>query len=170
VLRVPHPPSLYSHKSSRGRLLANEASTVVLQPIVTVTDGEIVAAEALTRFTRSRKSPDRTIAAAHASGRGGPLEAELLTRALAARDRIPFGVLLSVNVSPAALLHPAVRAVLDTDLTGVIVEITEQPIDDSEESDRVFTELRNNGARLAVDDAAAATPGSSEWPRSGPTS
>jgi GAF domain-containing protein len=45
--------------------------------------------------------------------------------------------------------------VLDTDLTGVIVEITEQPILESEESDRVFAELRNNGARLAVDDAAA---------------
>jgi EAL domain-containing protein (putative c-di-GMP-specific phosphodiesterase class I) len=126
-----------------------------LQPIVTVAGGELIAAEALTRFARSRRSPDITIAAAHASGRGGALEANLLTNALAARSRIPFGVLLSVNVSPAALLHPAVRAVLDTDLTGVIVEITEQPIFESEESDRVFSELRNNGARLAVDDAAA---------------
>jgi EAL domain-containing protein (putative c-di-GMP-specific phosphodiesterase class I) len=140
---------------SKNRLFSATASSVVLQPIVTVAGGELVAAEALTRFARSRRSPDITIAAAHANGRGGPLEANLLTSALAARNRIPFGVLLSVNVSPAALLHPAVRSVLDTDLTGVIVEITEQPILESEESDRVFTELRNNGARLAVDDAAA---------------
>ncbi len=155
LLRVPHPPSLYGHRSTSRRALASVASTVVLQPIVTVAGGELVAAEALTRFTRSKQSPDRTIAAAHASGRGGPLEASLLTSALAARSRVPFGVLLSVNVSPAALLHPSVRAVLDTDLTGVIVEITEQPLIDTAESDLIFDELRANGAKLAVDDAAA---------------
>jgi EAL domain-containing protein (putative c-di-GMP-specific phosphodiesterase class I) len=155
LLRVPLPPSLYGHKSAKARFFPTETSTVVLQPIVSVADGELYAAEALTRFARSRQSPDETIAAAHANGRGGVLEASLLRNALAARGRIPFGVLLSVNVSPAALLHPAVRAVLDTDLTGVIVEITEQPLLDSEESDRVFAQLRANGARLAVDDAAA---------------
>ena len=64
-------------------------------------------------------------------------------------------MLLSVNVSPDALVHPAVRSVLDTDLTGVIVEITEQPLIDSTESDRVFAQLRANGAKLAVDDAGA---------------
>ena len=152
MLRVLHPPSLHGTKA---RLSTAAVATVVLQPIVSVADGELFAAEALSRFARSRRSPDVTIAAAHASGRGGSLEAALLTNALAARNRIPFGVLLSVNVSPAALLHPAVRSVLDTDLTGVIVEITEQPILDSEESHRVFAELRANGARLAVDDAAA---------------
>ena len=155
MLRVPLPPSLYGHKSAKARFFPTETSTVVLQPIVSVADGELFAAEALTRFARSRQSPDETIAAAHAIGRGGELEATLLRNALAVRDRIPFGVLLSVNVSPAALLHPAVRAVLDTDLTGVIVEITEQPLLDSAESDRVFAQLRANGARLAVDDAAA---------------
>jgi EAL domain-containing protein (putative c-di-GMP-specific phosphodiesterase class I) len=156
-LRVPHPPSLYGTKRlfAGAVNIAGSSTTVVLQPIVTVADGELVAAEALARFAGSNCSPDATIAAAHAAGRGGTLEATLLTNALAARSRVPFGVLLSVNVSPAALLHPAVRAVLDTDLTGVIVEITEQPILDSESSDRVFTELRNNGAKLAVDDAAA---------------
>jgi EAL domain-containing protein (putative c-di-GMP-specific phosphodiesterase class I) len=155
LLRVPHPPSLTGPKLAKARFSSVEPSTVVLQPIVSVADGELVAAEALTRFARSRQSPDAIIAAAHEAGRGGVLEASLLRGALAARSRIPFGVLLSVNVSPSALLHPAVRAVLDTDLTGVIVEITEQPLIDSAESDRVFAELRANGAKLAVDDAAA---------------
>src|ERR1700712_949064 len=96
----------------RARTLAAESSTVVLQPIVTVAGGVLIAAEALTRFTQSRLAPDAMIANAHASGRGGVLEAGLITSALAARCRVPSNVLLSVNVSPAALLHPAVRAVL----------------------------------------------------------
>jgi EAL domain-containing protein (putative c-di-GMP-specific phosphodiesterase class I) len=155
LLRVTLPPSFNGPKARLARLGSVQESTVVLQPIVTVAGGELIAAEALSRFTGSRKPPDATIAAAHAAGRGAALEASLIRTALASRDRIPFGVLLSVNVSPAALVHPAVRSVLDTDLSGVIIEITEQPMGDFAETDRVFTELRANGARLAVDDAAA---------------
>jgi EAL domain-containing protein (putative c-di-GMP-specific phosphodiesterase class I) len=152
LLRVPHPPVL---ARQRARFLAAEASTVVLQPIVTVAGGELVAAEALTRFTSATVPPDETIADAHAAGRGGMLEAACLAAAFAARDRVPAGVLLSVNVSPAALLHPSVRAVLDIDLTGIIIEITEQPLLDPVASDEALAELRRRGALLAVDDAAA---------------
>jgi EAL domain-containing protein (putative c-di-GMP-specific phosphodiesterase class I) len=151
LLRVPHPPITYGQ---RARSHATESATVVLQPIITVADAELVAVEALSRFAGESQPPDIVIAEAHASGRG-MLEATCLRAALAARSRVPAGVLLSVNVSPAGLLHPAVRAVLDTDLTDVIVEITEQPLVDPAASDQAFIELRRNGARLAVDDAPA---------------
>jgi EAL domain-containing protein (putative c-di-GMP-specific phosphodiesterase class I) len=140
----------------RARSHANDPSrtlSVVLQPIITVAGAELAAVEALTRFPGSRP-PDVVLAEAHANGRGD-LEASCLRAALAARTRVPDGVLLSVNVSPAGLLNPAVRAVLDTDLTDVIVEITEQPLVDPAASDQAFIELRRNGARLAVDDAPA---------------
>jgi EAL domain-containing protein (putative c-di-GMP-specific phosphodiesterase class I) len=157
LLRVPHPPILYRTRAKSGptQLLPTLASTVVLQPIITVTGGVLVAAEALTRFTSATVPPDATFADAHASGHGSELEAACLRAAFAARDCIPAGVLLTVNVSPAALLHPVVQRVLDTDLSGIIIEITEQPLLDAVQSDLAFAELRRHGALLAVDDAAA---------------
>ena len=130
-------------------------ATVVLEPIVTVFGGELFAVEALTRFTAATVPTDETFAHAHAAGRGEALEAACLEAAFAARDQLPDGVLLSVNVSPRALLHPAVRAVLDVDLRGILIEITEQPLLDVLGAELALAELRRRGALVAVDDAGA---------------
>ena len=128
---------------------------VVLQPIITIATGELVAAEALTRFPGSLIPTQETFAVAYASGRGPELEAACLRTVLGQRDVLPAGVLLTVNVSPDALLHPAVQSVLDIDLTGIIVEITEQPAFDVMASNLAIARLRELGALIAVDDATA---------------
>jgi EAL domain-containing protein (putative c-di-GMP-specific phosphodiesterase class I) len=128
---------------------------VVLQPIINVASGELIAAEALTRFAGSVIPTDQTFAIAYASGRGPELEAACLWTVLGVRYTIPDGVLLSVNVSPDALLHPSVQEVLAVDLQGIIVEVTEQPAFDQLASNLALDALRERGALIAVDDATA---------------
>jgi EAL domain-containing protein (putative c-di-GMP-specific phosphodiesterase class I) len=61
-----------------------------------------------------------------------------------------------VNLSPSALRSRAVRAVLPEDLTGLVIELTEQEEvlrDDNLQA--TLAPLRARGARIAVDDAGA---------------
>jgi EAL domain-containing protein (putative c-di-GMP-specific phosphodiesterase class I) len=128
---------------------------VVLQPIIDISTGAVIAAEALSRFPdRSGDAVEETLAAAHASGLGGDLEAACLRAALDSRQLLPPGVRLAVNVSPDALSHPSVRAALAGDLSGVIVEVTELPVADQTALIDELTALRWRGAAIAVDDAS----------------
>jgi EAL domain-containing protein (putative c-di-GMP-specific phosphodiesterase class I) len=100
--------------------------SIVLQPIVRVSDGAVVAAEALARFPARPHSPaEETFALAYAAQRGPDLEAACLRAALQRRSDLPANVLLTVNVSPEALRHPAVRDALRGSLSGIVIEITE---------------------------------------------
>jgi EAL domain-containing protein (putative c-di-GMP-specific phosphodiesterase class I) len=128
----------------------------VLQPILDVSTGALVAAEALARFPSSDGSPvAQTFALAHAAGRGGDLEAACLHAALDKRHEIPDGVLMSVNVSPDALEHAGVQRALEGDLSGVIVEVTEHPAADPTRLYPLLEKLRRRGALIAVDDASS---------------
>jgi EAL domain-containing protein (putative c-di-GMP-specific phosphodiesterase class I) len=128
---------------------------VLLQPIVSVSTGAVVAAEALARFPNYRgASIDAVFATAHASGWGGELEAACLRRALGRRHELPENVTLSVNVSPDALAHPDVRAALRGDLRGIAVEITEKSATDSDALVSAMNEIRHRGGLIAIDDAS----------------
>jgi len=121
---------------------------VVLQPIVDLSTGVIVAMEALSRFEGG--SPIDVFERAHASGAGPQLEATAIAAALRCR---PEHLMLSLNVSLASLLHPALRAVLPEDLRGLTLEITEHSDAYADAAlDRALTDLRGHGARFAVDD------------------
>src|SRR6185437_1796277 len=97
-----------------------------LQPIIDVATGSPFAVEALSRFPALRgQSPEAVFAGAHASGHGVELEAACLRAALAARDRLPSDLQLTVNVSPDVLTHPLVTPCWTEDLGGVIIEVTE---------------------------------------------
>lgn len=127
---------------------------IALQPIVEVGSGAIYAVEALARFPNSPDTPvDEVFADARGVGRGPALEAACLRAALLQRENIPPGILLAVNVSPGALSHPAVVRALSGDLSGVIVEITEQPAHNVEALRVSLRGLRRRGALIAVDDA-----------------
>jgi len=132
------------------------AITPVFQPIVSLTNGEVIAYEALARFEdASRRPPTWWFAQAHRFGLGAKLEAEAIRAALASFDR-PRDLALSVNVSPSALSSPEVRAVLPERLDNVIFEITEQEqIIRPNELREALQPLRERGARVAVDDAGA---------------
>src|ERR1700750_3343514 len=88
-----------------------------------------------------------------------PREASPVAAGITAREHLPRGTYLSINVSPGALVSDDVRAVLDAapgGLEQVVVEVTEQKaVEDYDELSRVLDRARAAGARVAVDDAGA---------------
>ena len=104
--------------------------------------------EALSRFVDG--DPEAVFAQAHRDGRGPELEAAAIEAAIGQR---PAGAYLWVNVSVGALVSDEVRAVLPTDLTGVVLEITEQTdTDDWDVVMAVIGDYRARGALVAIDD------------------
>lgn len=135
--------------------LALDRLQVVLQPIIDVSSGAIVATEALVRFPRgARISVEDNFAAAYARGRGPELEAACIRAALTQRGQLPGDVLLSVNVSPDAVHDRAVRQALQGDLHGLIIEVTEQHSGDPHALQEALSDLRRRGALVAIDDAS----------------
>jgi EAL domain-containing protein (putative c-di-GMP-specific phosphodiesterase class I) len=136
-------------------LLELGAIEVVLQPIVSVVTGRVVAAEALARFPHHRTSPvDTVFSIAHAGGWGAELEASCLRLALAKQAELPADTILTVNVSPDALQHGDVRKALARDLRGIAVEITEKSATDSDALVEAMSDIRRRGGLIAIDDAS----------------
>ena len=132
------------------------AITPVFQPIVDLSDGRVIAYEALARFAQSerRRPPSWWFAQAHRFGLGPRLEARAIREALAVPR--PPGAALSVNVSLTTLYSPELNEVLPERLDDLILEITEQEeIEDLDELQALLEPLRERGARVAVDDAGA---------------
>lgn len=126
---------------------------IVLQPVVEVATGAVLAVEALARFAHEPAKPVAdVIAEAHAAGLGYAVEAACLRAALERRSGLPDGIRLTVNLSPNALGHPAITGVLDDDLDGVIVEVTEHIASDAAALRGQLAQLRLRGAGIAVDD------------------
>jgi EAL domain-containing protein (putative c-di-GMP-specific phosphodiesterase class I) len=129
----------------------------VFQPIVELTTGRVAGYEALSRFTLAEpsRSPDLWFAQARRCGLGAALEAKAVAAALAVPDR-PAGTFLSLNVSPSALVTRELAAALPEDLTDIVIELTEDEVFSSDLAlDAALSELRDRGARIAVDDAGA---------------
>lgn len=149
--------AMYHAKShGRNRVCLAEDTTasgavrheVVLQPIVDLATRELVAVEALSRF--SDGEPEDVFRAARLDGTWVELEAAAITAALKAR---PAGGAIAINVSLDGLATSTVRQALSGDLTGVILEITENA--DVEHTPALADEVqsfRDRGAVLAVDD------------------
>jgi EAL domain-containing protein (putative c-di-GMP-specific phosphodiesterase class I) len=132
------------------------APRIVVQPIIAVSTGAVLAVEALARFDDADgANTEEIFEAARATGYGPALEAASLRAALRLRNELPAGVLLSVNVSPNVLQYLDAAQFWPDELQGVIVEITEQdsdsgPIDLGEH----LANLRERGAAIAIDDVS----------------
>lgn len=138
------------------RLLTEPARLhMAFQPIVDLRRGVVVGYEALARVPGTPKAtPDVWFAAAARHGVADELEALAVRAALSARPALPRNCYLSVNVSPALVGSPHVRAALGGDLGGVVLELTEHaPVDDYDALAAGLSGLRAAGALLAVDDA-----------------
>lgn len=149
--------AMYSAKSQgRNRVCLADDDTspdavrheIVLQPIVELATGDLVAVEALSRFPDG--DPEAVFRAARLDGSWAELEASAITAALEAR---PADEALAINVSLDGLTTSAVREALSGDLTGVILEITENTdVEHTEWLDEEVQGLRDRGALLAIDD------------------
>ena len=131
---------------------------IVYQPILDLTTGEVLGAEALSRFgTEPQRSPAQWFIEAAEVGLGIQLELAALRRAAEGLSLLPPGAFLSVNASAETIRSPALLNALEG-LPGsrMVIELTEhEHVEDYEQLVAPVTALRERGVRLAVDDAGA---------------
>src|SRR4051794_23176892 len=128
----------------------------VFQPLVSLATGQVAGFEALARFPHPpARRPDEWFAVAQRVGLGPQLEARALRAATEASGR-PAGTFLTFNLSASALMSDEAIAALPTDLTDIVIEITEnERVEDDDQLALRLEPLRKRGARIAVDDAGA---------------
>lgn len=115
------------------------------QPIANLESGEVLGTEFLLRPLDGRP-PGSLLGRAAGAGFLANLEEAIIRRALA----MPAEGLRFINVSAWSLP----RMYLDADLSGVVIEVTEQHRAEPD-LPRVLRRLRQNGARFALDDVAS---------------
>ena len=143
-------------RSEIARILEERAIEPLYQPVASLTTGRLIGYEALARFPDAPERPPSTwFAQANACGLGPELEAAAIRAALEPIGRPP-GTHIAVNVSPSALSTDVVKKVLAGDLSDLIIELTEHEVyvGDSLLADSL-ADLRERGARIAIDDAGA---------------
>lgn len=125
------------------------------QPIVHLASRETIAHEGLARFPTSMElTPTQWFSTARRLGRNLDLEGAALRTVLNAARTIPSDSPLSVNLSPNAVLEPAIQDILVAQDRKLIVEITEhEPFPD--DLGDGLKDLRERGIEVAVDDAGA---------------
>lgn len=147
------------HRQTLARLqqlYAARGPTIVYQPIARLDGGgRAVGVEALSRFPDG--TPDQWFPAAAAAGAevGVELEFRAATNAVSVLPELVG--FLAINLSPTALVDPALLEFLKPlPLERIVVEITEHHrAHDYLELTGILAPLRARGLRVAVDDAGA---------------
>jgi len=139
-------------------VLERRAFHPVFQPIYSLTDGHLIAVEALTRFdVEPVRAPDVWFLAAHHAGRGADLELAAIEAAIEGAVDLPENVELWLNLSPMTVAHPRLRALLDLcDERKIALELSEHEIvADYDVLVERLVRVRQAGVQIAVDDAGA---------------
>lgn len=149
----------YESKRSRiEKVMANQAFSIVYQPIVDLLTMKAAGFEALSRFSvQPERSPDVWFNEAAQVDLAKELELSAISSALEELGGVPADAYLSVNVSPQTLLTDAFQSTMRAfDLEKVVLEITEHAvIEDYDDVIEALAGLRSEGLRIAVDDAGA---------------
>jgi len=158
ALLVPELVARQREAALRAELdavIRDRSFSPVFQPVVDLDTGEVLGAEALTRFTDGTR-PDVRFEGAAEVGLGLRLETVTLQAAVAASAALPEGIFLSLNVSPALVLSGSVLA---GTLAGVgrpvVLEITEHVAVADYPTLRAAIDRLGPDVRLAIDDAGA---------------
>ncbi len=139
-------------------MIEGDGIRMVVQPIVDLHSGAILAYEALARFEDAfGRGPAHWFSLAESLGMRVDLELACLKRAVALQDELDEGVLLAVNASAQALHDPRIRQVLlGSSTQSLIVELTEESLVRDIGALRADLEpLLARGIKLAVDDMGA---------------
>jgi EAL domain-containing protein (putative c-di-GMP-specific phosphodiesterase class I) len=144
------------------RLIDGHGLDIALQPIVDLDSRGVVGAEALARFADERGDrlpTEQTFLDAHALGLGVELELSVIGLALRNQSRLPEGLYLALNVSPALLGSTELEAIVDRGEhrdRPLVIELTEhQAVEDYVQLDGALDRLRGRGVRVAVDDVGS---------------
>ena len=151
------------HEERRlARLIDGDGLNIALQPIVDLDSRRVVGAEALARFTDERGNglpTEATFLDAHALGMGVALELSIIELALRNEERMPEGMYLALNVSPALLASSELEDLIargQHEDRPLVVELTEhQAVEDYGELGEALERLREQGVRVAVDDVGS---------------
>jgi diguanylate cyclase (GGDEF)-like protein len=149
-----------------ARALAEEEFTVEFQPIVDLGTAEVIAAEALARWSHPDHGdlpPARFLDAIERSTQLGAFAESVLNQALTAAvtwRAAGYNIPVAVNVSPRSLLDPrfpdSIKASLDRHglpPEALVIEVTESlMLSQLEVVDEVLGALRDAGILLALDD------------------
>jgi EAL domain-containing protein (putative c-di-GMP-specific phosphodiesterase class I) len=137
------------------------------QPVIRLSDGQLVGAEALVRWAHPRRGlvlPGEFIPAAEETGLIEPLGAWVLAQSIAEaaawNRRSSRPVRVSVNLSARQITGGQVPALVNAalDVNGLdpdllCLEITESLlVDETDEVEQVLQELAGIGVRIAIDD------------------
>lgn len=139
-------------------LLREERIHMLWQPIVELDSGCMYGAEALARFpAEPHPSPAEWFEEAATVGLGNELECLAIDKAMAAFEHLTTNQYVSINASAATVLSGEVgQRLADTPLARVVLELTEHDVvEDYKALATPLAELRQQGLRLAVDDAGA---------------
>jgi EAL domain-containing protein (putative c-di-GMP-specific phosphodiesterase class I) len=132
--------------------------TIVYQPIYDFVADRIVGFEALARFSAMPiRAPNVWFDEATHVGLVEALEMAVIEKELHGLEHLPQDIYVSLNVSPVTVISGAITRVLKgVPLERIVLEITEHiSIHDYSQLLRVLEPLREQGLRLAVDDAGA---------------
>lgn len=145
------------HEQQRQRFRALEIGrdlVTAFQPIVRLSDGEVVGMEALTRFPTLGLGPGPVFRRAWEVGLGVELEMSAVESALAELDRLPAEAYLSVNAAPTTLASDRfLHAVRSSSPARLVVEVTEHAAVEDYDALRAATRtLADLGVSLAIDD------------------
>ena len=155
-------PQATARADARQRVesvLADPAGlSMVHQPVVDLTSGAVAMVEALARFTEGpiARSPEEWFSDAHSVGLGTELEMLAVTKALEGLSALPEAFSVTVNVGPSVVVAPPFVDAMTrlAEPWRVVIELTESmAVEDYGDVASVLRELREQGIRLAVDDA-----------------
>jgi EAL domain-containing protein (putative c-di-GMP-specific phosphodiesterase class I) len=151
-------PEAAHHSATRDRIeriLTGDGFSIVLQPIISLSNGHVVAVEALSRFDIwPQRAPDYWFAQAESVGLGSTLELFAIQRALSLLPDLPEPLCMGVNAGPATVGSPELVTLLSASTpTRIIVELTEHVgVEDYPGLRSALKTVRRSGSRVALDD------------------
>ena len=148
------PSTRHESRERIERCIAEQLFLPVYQPIVELSTGRVVGAEALTRFTQDDRGPLAWFAEAATVGLGVELELAAVSAALAAFET-SSDTFLALNFSPSAF-DGVLGVITRGDPGQIVVELTEHiAVADYAALQEMITKLRRHSVRIAVDDTGS---------------